>query len=144
MSSEDEDLDSVSEEEEAPQKAKKQRKKKGKKDPNKPKRNMSAFFLYSNANRDRVKEENPEAKFGDIAKIMSVEFKEMSASERAKWDKLAVADKERYQAAMEDYEPPSEDDSPPSKKKAAAKKKVAPAPKASPKKKPTAKGKAKK
>jgi hypothetical protein len=69
MSSEDEDLDSVSEEEEAPQKAKKQRKKKGKKDPNKPKRNMSAFFLYSNANRDRVKAENPDAKFGDIVSV---------------------------------------------------------------------------
>jgi hypothetical protein len=66
MSSDDEDLDSVSEEEEAPQKARKQRKKKAKKDPNKPKRNMSAFFLYSNTNRDRVKEENPDAKFGDI------------------------------------------------------------------------------
>lgn len=68
---------------------------------------------------------------------MSVEFKAISTSERARWDKLAVQDKERYQAAMEDYEPPSDDDSPP-KKKAAAKKK-APAPKASPKK-----GKAKK
>jgi hypothetical protein len=71
---------------------------------------------------------------------MSVEFKAISTSERARWDKLAVQDKERYQAAMEDYEPPSDDDSPP-KKKAAAKKK-APAPKASPKK--AAKGKAKK
>ena len=45
------------------------RRKKAKKDPNKPKRNMSAFFLYSNAVRSTVKEENPEAKFGDIAKV---------------------------------------------------------------------------
>ncbi len=72
---------------------------------------------------------------------MSVEFKAISTSERARWDKLAVQDKERYQAAMEDYEPPSDDDDSPPKKKAAAKKK-APAPKASPKK--AAKGKAKK
>jgi structure-specific recognition protein 1 len=72
---------------------------------------------------------------------MSAEFKEISASERARWDKLAVEDKERYQAAMEDYEPPSDDDddSPPPKKKAAAKKKAAPAPKA----KKATKGKAK-
>lgn len=35
-------------------------------DPNKPKRAMSAFFLYSQANRTRIKEENPEAAFGDI------------------------------------------------------------------------------
>lgn len=39
--------------------------KKGK-DPNKPKRNMSAFFLYSNSNRNRVKEENAGIKFGQI------------------------------------------------------------------------------
>jgi hypothetical protein len=71
MSSDDEDLDSMSEDE-APPKAKKQRKKKAKKDPNKPKRNMSAFFLYSNANRDRVKEENPEAKFGDIVSVILI------------------------------------------------------------------------
>jgi structure-specific recognition protein 1 len=73
---------------------------------------------------------------------MSAEFKDLSTSERAKWDKLAAEDKERYQAAMEDYEPPEDDDSPKAKK-GAAKKKAAPAPKASPKKMP-AKGKAKK
>ena len=43
----------------------KRRGKKGK-DPNKPKRNMSAFFLYSNAHRDRIKLENPGVKFGQI------------------------------------------------------------------------------
>ena len=41
-------------------------KRKKKKDPNKPKRNMSAFFLYSNANRSRVKEENPGIAFGQV------------------------------------------------------------------------------
>ena len=35
-------------------------------DPSKPKRAMSAFFLYSQANRSRVKEENGEASFGEI------------------------------------------------------------------------------
>mmetsp|Transcript_11968 Transcript_11968/g.21007 ORF Transcript_11968/g.21007 Transcript_11968/m.21007 type:complete len:87 (-) Transcript_11968:948-1208(-) len=65
MSSDEEDIDSIEEEEEVIEKPKRKRKKK-KKDPNRPKRNMSAFFLYSNANRARVKEENPEAKFGDI------------------------------------------------------------------------------
>jgi hypothetical protein len=35
-------------------------------DPNKPKRAMSAFFLYSQAFRSTAKEENPEASFGDI------------------------------------------------------------------------------
>jgi hypothetical protein len=70
MSSDEEDIDSIDDEdEEVAAKPKRRRKKKGKKDPNKPKRNMSAFFLYSNANRERVKEENPEAKFGDIVSV---------------------------------------------------------------------------
>ena len=35
-------------------------------DPNKPKRAMSAFFLYSQAERSNVKEANPEASFGEV------------------------------------------------------------------------------
>lgn len=62
-------------EEDAPV-AKKRRNKQGggkqkkKKDPNKPKRNMSAYFLYSTANRERVKNENPSASFGDLVSCM--------------------------------------------------------------------------
>ena len=73
MSSEEElDHDDFDEEEdeveEAPVEKKRKVKKGGKKkkDPNKPKRNMSAFFLYSNANRARIKEEHPDASFGDL------------------------------------------------------------------------------
>ena len=62
----EEQADESSEEEEEVVPVKRKAPAKPKKDPNKPKRNMSAFFLYSNANRGRVKEENPEAKFGDI------------------------------------------------------------------------------
>lgn len=79
------------------------KKKKAKKDPNAPKRNMSAFFLYSVSARPGVKESNPEASFGDIARLISSQFKALSPSERAKWDKKAVEDKARYQAAMEVY-----------------------------------------
>lgn len=113
MSSDDDSENNhyISEEEEAP------RKRKPKKDPNKPKRNMSAFFLYSNANRARIKEENPGIKFGQVAKLLSEEFKNISESERAKYDKLAMADKERYQREMEDYEPPSDEEEPTTKKR---------------------------
>lgn len=52
----------------------KRRKRKKNKDPNRPKRNMSAFFLYSNANRARVKAENPDAKFGDIVSSQIVDY----------------------------------------------------------------------
>jgi len=83
----------------------KKKKKKAVKDPNKPKRNMSAFFLFSNAHRSEVKAKHPEASFGDIAKITSVDFKALSDKERHKWDKKAEKDKVRYQEQMKEYKP---------------------------------------
>jgi hypothetical protein len=115
MSSDEDSInnnDYISEEEEPVKK-----KRRPKKDPNRPKRNMSAFFLYSNANRSRIKEENEGIAFGAVAKLLSAEFKQISAEEREKWDKLAREDKERYQREMEDYEPPSDDEEEVTKKK---------------------------
>eukprot|EP00429_Kryptoperidinium_foliaceum_P084255 CAMPEP_0176232706 /NCGR_PEP_ID=MMETSP0121_2-20121125/25446_1 /TAXON_ID=160619 /ORGANISM="Kryptoperidinium foliaceum, Strain CCMP 1326" /LENGTH=196 /DNA_ID=CAMNT_0017572075 /DNA_START=31 /DNA_END=621 /DNA_ORIENTATION=+ len=79
------------------------KRKKAKKDPNAPKRNMSAYFLYSMFARPQVKNDNPEASFGEIARIISAQFKALSEKERKKWEKKAADDKERYQAEMQDY-----------------------------------------
>jgi hypothetical protein len=38
-------------------------------DPNRPKRAMSAFFLYSQGNRTTTKENNPDASFGEIVSL---------------------------------------------------------------------------
>lgn len=81
------------------------KKKKKKKDLNKPKRNMSAFFFYMNANREQMKKQNGDAKFGDIAKTMSAKFKALNDTERSQWDELAAADKTRYLAQMKSYIP---------------------------------------
>lgn len=78
-------------------------KKRSKKDPNAPKRNMSAYFLYSIEARPRIKEENPSAEFGEIARLISAKFKALKPDERKIWDDKAAADKVRYQAAMEAY-----------------------------------------
>ena len=64
-----------------------------------------AYFLYSVAIRPEVKENNPDASFGDIAKIISAQFKALPEKERAKWEAKAAADKERYQAEMESESP---------------------------------------
>mmetsp|Transcript_17681 Transcript_17681/g.26096 ORF Transcript_17681/g.26096 Transcript_17681/m.26096 type:complete len:108 (+) Transcript_17681:49-372(+) len=82
---------------------KKKKKKKKKKDPNAPKRNQSAFFLYSNATRADIKAAQPDLAFGEIAKVISVNFKALPAEERAYWDEKAAADKERYQREMAAY-----------------------------------------
>lgn len=64
---------------------------------------MSAYFLYSIEARAKVKEENPDASFGDIARIISAQYKELSDKEKSVWEKKAVADKERYDREMADY-----------------------------------------
>lgn len=107
----DEDDDEEDEEEEEEVAAPKKRGKKWK-DPNKPKRNMSAFFLFSQVNRPRVKEENPEVSFGQVAKILAREFRELSDEERAKWNDKAAREKIRYQEQMRDYVPPEDPSGP--------------------------------
>jgi len=56
-----------------------------------------------NANRARIKEENPDVKFTEIAKIASVEYKGMDDATMAKWTKAAAADKARYEKEMVKY-----------------------------------------
>merc|ERR1712238_394223 len=91
------------------------KKRKGKdKDPNKPKRNLTSYFLYSNANRARIKEENPELGFGELAKAISVEYKALDPKEKKIWEKKSATDKIRYLNEMKSYVPPvppSDDDS---------------------------------
>ena len=77
--------------------------KKAKKDPNAPKRNMSAYFLYSIDIRPSVKEQNPEATFGDIARLISAKFKELSDDEKKIWQDKAAEDKVRYEREMAAY-----------------------------------------
>jgi len=64
---------------------------------------MSAYFLYSVAVRPQVKEDNPDASFGQIAKLISSQYKQLGGKEREKWERRAAEDKERYEAEMEEY-----------------------------------------
>jgi hypothetical protein len=49
---------------------------KAKKDPNAPKRPLSAYMFFSSANRTTVKAENPEASFGELVVPVSLETSE--------------------------------------------------------------------
>jgi HMG (high mobility group) box len=66
---------------------------------------MSAFFLFAQANRTRVKEENPDATFGQIARYLARQFKELPEKDVRKWAKKAEGDRSRYQEEMKDYVP---------------------------------------
>jgi len=96
-----------------PVKAKRTRKsKKGKnKDPNKPKRNLTAYFLYSTAVRAEVKKENPELSFGDLAKLIAKKFRSLDDKEKKKWGQKAEKDKIRYLEEMKSYVAPVYSDS---------------------------------
>ena len=79
---------------------------KKKKDPNAPKNAMSSYLLYSIATRAQLKDENPDASFGDLARLISSNFKALSDDERAKWDRKAATDKKRYRDEMSNYDAP--------------------------------------
>ncbi len=81
-------------------KAKKERKQK---DPNAPKRNQTAFFLYMNAHRAEYKAAHPEAKLTEVTKGVSADWKTVTAEVKAKYEELSAKDKERYVAAMAAY-----------------------------------------
>eukprot|EP00978_Attheya_sp_CCMP212_P003138 scaffold6461_cov48-Attheya_sp.AAC.5 len=72
-------------------------------DPNRPKRNMTALYLYSKANRAKVKANNPEASIHDIDTILAKEFNALIEKDRKKWDEKATKDSERYQEDMVRY-----------------------------------------
>ncbi|EIE21134.1 SSrecog-domain-containing protein [Coccomyxa subellipsoidea C-169] len=89
------------------------KKKKAKKDPNAPKKALSAFMFFSSAKRDEVKKENPDISFGEVGKALGDKWKNISATEKAKYDEMAKKDKVRYAKAKEAYESKKKDEEEP-------------------------------
>ena len=80
--------------------------KKTQRDPNAPKRNLSAYLLYQNAMRDHFKAQNPGMTFGQLAKYTSAMYAEMPPHEKEAWNARAEADKARYLHELGSYVPP--------------------------------------
>ncbi|KFM80844.1 High mobility group protein DSP1, partial [Stegodyphus mimosarum] len=83
--------------------AKNARKRKRTKDPNAPKRSLSAFFWFSNDERPKVKESMPDSTVGDIAKELGRRWNEISPEVRSKYEALAAKDKARYMKEVKAY-----------------------------------------
>ncbi|KIW08349.1 uncharacterized protein PV09_01265 [Verruconis gallopava] len=83
---------------------------KRKKDPNAPKRGLSAYMFFANDNRDKVREENPGIKFGEVGKLLGEKWKELSAKEKEPYEKKAIEDKERYEREKAEYAAAADDD----------------------------------
>jgi len=76
---------------------------KRKKDPNAPKRGLSAYMFFANEHRDKVREENPGIKFGDVGKLLGEKWKELTDKEKGPFEAKAKADKERYESEKARY-----------------------------------------
>ena len=73
-------------------------------DPDQPfekvKRPSSAWMIYMNQNRQRLKSEQPDLSIGEVAKALSAEYKNLSQDLLDVYLDLARKDKERYVEAM--------------------------------------------
>ncbi|KAI9222646.1 HMGB family protein [Blastocladiella britannica] len=85
-------------------KTRKPRQPKKYKDPTKPKRPMTAFFLYSGDHRDTIKEANPGMRVGDIAKKLGEQWRGLSEEEKDVYNKRNQQDKKRYEIELATWE----------------------------------------
>ncbi|KAL8757427.1 MAG: hypothetical protein Q9184_004216 [Pyrenodesmia sp. 2 TL-2023] len=104
---------------------------KKKKDPNAPKRGLSAYMFFANDNRDSVREENPGITFGmqpsttftpslllieaslvagQVGKVLGEKWKALNATQRKPYEARAAADKERYESEKASYNNAAEEE----------------------------------
>jgi len=86
-----------------PPKGEKGRKRKRTKDPNAPKRALSAFFWFCNDERPRVKEVMPDTTVGDVAKELGRRWHLVTDEQKGKYEALAAKDKARYEKENNAY-----------------------------------------
>lgn len=72
-------------------------KKKAKKDPDAPKKAMSAFMYFSNKMRPKIKAENPDISFGDLGKRIGELYRALTPEEKEPYEKMATNDKKRFE-----------------------------------------------
>ncbi|PNE39916.1 hypothetical protein AOB60_02105 [Streptomyces noursei] len=61
-------------------------------------------MFYSQANRGRVKNENPDVSLGQIGKTLGREWSELSEQAKVPYFKKAEGDKKRYEAEKARYD----------------------------------------
>ncbi|KAF2819089.1 non-histone chromosomal protein 6 [Ophiobolus disseminans] len=76
---------------------------KKKKDPNAPKRGLSAYMFFANEQREKVREDNPGIKFGEVGKLLGEKWKALNEKQRAPYDAKAATDKKRYEEEKAAY-----------------------------------------
>jgi len=77
------------------------KKRKRTKDPNAPKRSLSAFFFFCADERPTVRKAHPDWSVADVAKDLGKQWEK--CTNRPKYEAQAAADKKRYEAEMQKY-----------------------------------------
>ncbi|CCI45662.1 hypothetical protein ABG067_005126 [Albugo candida] len=74
-----------------------------KKDPDAPKRALSAYFFFCNEARDALRRENPDMKITDISRLLAEKWRDLPEKKRAKYHKMHEGAKVKYQEQMDVY-----------------------------------------
>jgi len=77
--------------------------KRKKKDPNAPKRPLSAFFLFCHDERPSVKVLYPTYTVGEVAKELGDRWNKVTPEQKVKYEQKAIVDKGRYEKEMTIY-----------------------------------------
>jgi hypothetical protein len=78
-------------------------KSKAKKDPNAPKKPLSAYMLFAKENREKIKKENSDATFGEIGRKLGEAWRSIDKKNKDKFIKKSEKDKDRYNQEIVDY-----------------------------------------
>lgn len=81
----------------------KKRKGKKEKDPNAPKRALTAYFLFMADERTKVKEANPGFGVGEVAKEIGSRWNNMDEFQKEKYTEQSAKNRARYEAEMKEY-----------------------------------------
>ncbi|KAL8106614.1 hypothetical protein AgCh_023395 [Apium graveolens] len=74
-----------------------------KKEPNAPKKPLSAFMFFSKAERENVKKTNPGISFTDTGRVLGERWNKISGEEKEVYEASARQDKKRYTDEMKGY-----------------------------------------
>ena len=70
---------------------------------------MSAFMLWSNHMRPKIRAESPDLKITEISKVLGEKWKEIGEEAKKEWQEKADIDKARYLEEMKTYVAPDAD-----------------------------------
>merc|ERR550519_257383 len=84
----------------------KQAKKKFKKDPNAPKRSLSAYMIFVNDTRPQYVKDNPDLAVTEVLSGLGKMWADVSSSDKAGYEKRAAKLKEKYSKELAKYQKP--------------------------------------